>query len=136
MAERRVKVVEPGKVPHPREPEPYATLSFGNVEIRLGLTYFHHLVLCCGWGDKESSYYNDDMVMHEAVGEIHKLLHEASKDVPFYPCDMGCGIGEGIHPRPIERNEAGEVTRYAWICTACRDMSEKSLTPISVRKKS
>jgi hypothetical protein len=130
-----MNIVEPGKVPFPRDPEPYAVLTCGDVEIRLGLTYFHHLVLCRGWGDRDSSYFAEDMKMHAAVSKIRKLLFDASKDVPFYPCDMGCGLGEGIHPRPIEQDGAGNITKVAWVCPACDQMGKKLPTPIRYYSK-
>lgn len=51
-------------------PEPEAILRFGDIEIRLGLTYLHHLVNCQGWGDPGSSYHCADRVMQKAVRQI------------------------------------------------------------------
>lgn len=131
--ETPMHIVEPGKVPFPREPEPYATLKYRDIEIYLGLTYMHHLVVCRGWGDKESSYYDDDEMMHKGMGEICTLMR--SEPTPDYPCDMGCGIGQGVFPRAIERDEAGNTTKYAWVCAACDRASRERLIPIESRKK-
>lgn len=44
--------ITPFKAPRAPEPEPEAVLKFGDIEIRLTLTYLHHLRNCQGWGDR------------------------------------------------------------------------------------
>ncbi len=66
-AGRRVDVIVPFRAPGAPEPEPEAVLRFGDVEIRLTLTYLHHLVACQGWGDRASSYADADRAMSESM---------------------------------------------------------------------
>jgi hypothetical protein len=110
--------VEPGKCPHPREPEPYATITYGNIEVRIGLTFMHHLVQCRGWGDPDAMFDQEgDDLMRRVMGEIEARMYKAPTKP--YPCD-DCGEGDNaIHPRPVEFDGRGEPTKYKWICQRC-----------------
>jgi hypothetical protein len=68
-------------VPHtpPRapEPEPEAILRFGDIEIKIGLTFLHHLRDCRGWGDTQSIYASGDKVMGDGMEMIEKAMWAA-----------------------------------------------------------
>lgn len=66
----------PFKAPRAPESEPEAVLKFGDVEVRLTLTYLHHLANCGGWSDRATSetFFNADRVMSEAVHAIEKAM--------------------------------------------------------------
>lgn len=69
-----MKVIVPFAPARAGEPEPEAEIRYGGVTIRLGLTYLHHLVTCQGWGDRESSFFQADRVMGNAMNEIQREM--------------------------------------------------------------
>lgn len=71
--------IVPFTPPQAPEPEPQAVLKFGDVEIRLGLTYLHHLRNCEGWGDRHPNnvYFNADRTMDDAMGKIERAMWKA-----------------------------------------------------------
>lgn len=68
-------VVTPFKARAPK-PEPEAVLRFGDVEVRITLTYLHHLRNCQGWGDKETTdvFRAADEEMSKAMEAIEKAM--------------------------------------------------------------
>lgn len=71
-----MKPIIPHTPPRAPSPEPEAVLRFGDIEIRLGLSYLHHLIVCQGWGDRMSNYRPADMVMADAMTQIEKTMWE------------------------------------------------------------
>jgi IS4 transposase len=65
--------------------EPTVTLSCGGVKVELGLTYWHHLVNCRGWGDRESYYADIDVEMREIAVEIERELWRENDRRKFRP---------------------------------------------------
>lgn len=60
-------------------PEPEAVLRFGDIEVRIGLTYLHHLRNCQGWGDRHvnNSFFDADIKMSEAMQKIERAMWKA-----------------------------------------------------------
>jgi hypothetical protein len=69
-----MKTTTPFKAPH--APEPEAVLTFGDIEIRLTLTYLHHLRNCQGWGDKHANntMRAADNVMELGMQDIERAM--------------------------------------------------------------
>lgn len=59
--------------------EPYAVLRFGDIEVRLSLTYLHHLRNCEGWGDRHpnNSMFGSDLIMRDAMESIEREMWKA-----------------------------------------------------------
>lgn len=69
--------IVPFTPPRASTPEPEAILKFGDIEVRLGLTYLHHLWLCNGWGDRQCTsrpFVEGDLVMQDAIGQIERAM--------------------------------------------------------------
>jgi hypothetical protein len=68
--------IVPFVAPHAPIPEQAAVLTFGNISIRLTLTYLHHLRNCQGWGDRDGDavFRAADAVMADAMTEIERAM--------------------------------------------------------------
>lgn len=66
----------PFKAPAASHPEPEAVLRFGDIEVRLTLTYLHHLRNCQGWGDRSINnlYCDADLEMAQAMEMIERAM--------------------------------------------------------------
>lgn len=71
--------IVPFAPPLQTSPEPEAILRFGDIEIRLGLTYLHHLRNCQGWGDRRTSpeFFTGDRIMDSAMEKIEIAMWAA-----------------------------------------------------------
>lgn len=70
-------MIVPFTPPRALSPEPEAILRFGDIEIRLGLTYLHHLRNCQGWGDRKCTvpeYVIGDRTMEDAMQQIERAM--------------------------------------------------------------
>ena len=76
-------VFVPFRAPQAPKPEPEATVRFGDIEIRLTLTYLHHLRNCGGWGDRASSFCDSDQTMSRAMHDIERAMWNASDHPPM-----------------------------------------------------
>lgn len=75
----KTQTIVPFTPPRAPSPEPQAILRFGDLEIRLGLTYLHHLVTCKGWGDLAGTveaYREGDRVMADAMHLVERAMWE------------------------------------------------------------
>ncbi len=72
-----MSVIIPFTPPRAPEPEPEAIVRFGDVEIRIGLTYLQHLILCGGWSDPGctvEAYRDGDRVMADGMEQIQRAM--------------------------------------------------------------
>ncbi len=72
--------IVPFTPPQQTSPEPEAILHFGDIEIRLGLTYLHHLRNCQGWGNRRTTspeFFAGDRVMDSAMEKIEIAMWAA-----------------------------------------------------------
>lgn len=72
--EKREPIV-PFRAPRAPTPEPEAVLRFGAIEVRLSLTYLHHLRNCKGWqGDPGDFFDEADVKMNDAMQQIEQEM--------------------------------------------------------------
>lgn len=72
--------IVPFTPPRSATPEPEAVLRFGDIEIRIGLTYLHHLRNCQGWGDRRTTspeFFAGDRIMDDAMEQIERAMWAA-----------------------------------------------------------
>lgn len=66
----------PFMAPQAPKTEPEAILQFGDIKIRLTLTYLHHLRNCQGWGDRHPNncFFDGDLKMRDAMDKIEAAM--------------------------------------------------------------